>query len=151
MDNPIINYRIAGIELVHKQMVQMPLTANGASTKFLFDITVEVKVNAEHKLVIPFVKVKIRGGSEEAELASIGVSCLFEVEGFDKHIVINEQGLYTVPPSLENAIRPIAISTARGVMFSEFSGSYLHNAVLPIVSINPMNIEQVQPKKEDKV
>lgn len=140
MDNPVINYRIVGIELVYKSMEPMPPHAIG--NQFLFDLRVEIKVSAENKLVLPFVTIKIRGKEDNFEFAKIGVSCFFEVEDFDKYIVLDEKGLYKIPSVLEAAIRPISISTVRGVMFSEFKGTYLNNAILPIISMPNLKIEK---------
>lgn len=142
MDSPVINYRIVGIELVYKNMEPMP--PSGVGKQFFFDLRVEVKVNAENKLVLPFVTIKIRGGEDEIELAKIGVSCLFEIEDFEKHILLDENGLYTIPSVLETAIRPVSISTVRGVMYSEFKGTYLNNAILPVVNMGAL-------KKDEKV
>jgi hypothetical protein len=146
MADEVINYRLGGIELVFKSMNPIPIT--GVGTQFLFDLRVEIKVHAEHKLVIPFVTIKVSGGEEKIELANIGVSCLFEVEDFEKLIIQNEQGLYTVPPLLEAAVRPIAISTARGVMYSEFRGTYLNNAILPVIYMNSLSPQQQTEAKK---
>jgi len=142
MDNPVINYQLVGIELVYMSIESMPI--KGVGTKFTFDLRVEIKVNAQNKLVLPFVTIKIREAKDNVELAKIGVSCLFLIQDFEKYIVLNEKGLYHVPPVLETAIRPIAISTARGVMYSEFKGTYLNHAVLPVVNMTTL-------KKEEKV
>ena len=131
MSNDIINFRFVGIELVFKSVEEMPL--NGVGPQFFFDLRVDIKVHAELKLVIPFVTIKIRGGEEPVELAKIGVSCLFEIEDFENVLLMNEHGLYVVPPALEATIKPVAVSTARGVMYSEFRGTYLNNAVLPVI------------------
>ncbi len=150
MENESIRYRIAGIEIVYKTMTQFPSTGVGA--QFFFDIRIEFKVSAEHKLVLPFVAIKISAGDEPMEVGSIGVSCLFEIENFEKHIVLNEKGLYHVPPQLQAALTPIAISTTRGVMFAEFRGTYLNNAIMPVVQMASLKKEKSteEAKQENK-
>lgn len=140
MANSAINYRLVAIELVHKNMNAVRQLEPGQPMRF--DIQVEMRINAENRLVIPFVTVNIRLGEGDEQLASIGVSCLFEVDDFDRHIIKNAEGLYTVPEILEMTFRPIAISTTRGVMFSEFRGTFLNNAILPVV---PLTSTQVPP------
>lgn len=135
MDNSLIKYRIAGIELVYKTLNPLP-TATPIN-QLVFDLRVEMRINADLKLVIPYVTVSIKTEQEKVELASMGVSCLFEIEDFEKHIIKNAEGLFIIPESFEFLIRPIAISTTRGVMFAEFRGTYLNNAILPIVNTNP--------------
>lgn len=139
MDNPIINYRFAGIEIVHKHMEPMP--PEGTINGFIFDVKVEVKVNAPNKIVLPVVTVTIKESSNKIELANFGVSCFFQIEDFEKYIVLDSKGLYTIPYYLDDAIRPIAVSTTRGIMFSELRGTYLNGAVLPIVNLTRPKID----------
>lgn len=126
------------------------MPATGLGLQFLFDVRVEMKVHAELKLVIPFVTIKIRGGEDPVELAKIGISCLFEIVDFENKILQNEEGLFTIPAHLEALVKPVAISTARGVMYSEFRGTYLNNAVLPVIFMKSLIEENPQEEKITK-
>jgi hypothetical protein len=53
----------------------------------------------------------------------------------------------TIPPPLDLMLQDIAISTARGIMYSEFRGTHLHNAILPIVL--PSSLKRSKEKKEE--
>jgi hypothetical protein len=141
MDSQIINYRIIGIDIVDKSMSAVPKDLKGGDVQFFFDIRVEVKVSVENKLVVPFVHIKVREGESNLALATIGVSCHFEIQDFEAHIKLNEAGLYAIPPILETSLKQIAISTARGVLYSELKGTYLNNAVLPIISVASLKKE----------
>jgi len=141
-----MNYRIqvTGIEIVSKSMTQPP--KNGVGPVFTFALHAETRVHVKRERLIEFVKMEVKGrpgGEEEPEgeleLATLSMSCLFSVEDFQKVIVKNEEGLYVIPPGIEATIRPITISTARGVLYSEFRGTYLNNAVLPIVDMHNTN------------
>jgi ABC-type Fe3+-citrate transport system substrate-binding protein len=126
------------------------MTPGAVTGKFQFGIQVEMKIHEELKSVIPVVTINIRKEEENEELASIAVSSIFEIVDFEQHIVKNDKGLYTIPQELELALRPIAISTTRGVMFSEFRGTHLHNAILPIIYFDPKPEEQA-PANESVV
>lgn len=136
-----VQFRLKTIELLAKEMqspLQAPLTDN---VKFHFAIQVEMKVHEQLKAVLPVVSVTIRNSDNTIDLATIAVSLIFEIVDFAEHIQKNEEGIYNVPDDLEYSLRPIAISTARGIMFSEFRGTYLHNAILPVVYFDPKQEE----------
>lgn len=140
MENDVIKFRFAGIEIVSKSINPAPL--KGVGLEFLFDLQFEIRVVAEHKLVIPVVTIKVRGGEIPEELANIVVSSFFEVEDFENVIKINDHGLHVIPPSLDATIRPVAISTTRGVMYSEFRGTYLNNAILPVIYMTQLKSKE---------
>jgi DNA helicase TIP49 (TBP-interacting protein) len=132
-DNEPIEYALQSIEVVSKSMTERPAQAGPL---FFFEVNITTRVKAEDKVVIPLVNIKIKEGNTNQLLAEIVVGVIFVVIEFDKYIVLNSEGLYVIPQILEQTINPISISTARGVMFCEFRGSYLHNAILPVIAIN---------------
>lgn len=145
----VIHYRIVNVDVISKSMAQRPAGDN--IEKYFFDLQFQIKVLAENKIVIPIVSIKIRGEeNEKKELASIEIACLFEVIDFEKFILMNDKGVYIIPPILESAITPIAISTSRGVMYSEFRGTHLNNAILPVIMMNSLKKNESENVKEKK-
>ena len=144
----LIQYRIAGVDIISKEMAQIP--PNSITLQFHFDLNFEIKVLAEKKLVIPIISIKIRGGEKETTvLGGIKMACLFEIIDFEKKILINDKGEYAIPPNLEVAIMPITISTSRGVMYSEFKGTYLQNAILPVIMMDSFKRnDQIESEKK---
>src|SRR5690349_10944228 len=116
-----IQFQFVGIQVLAKSMEKIP--QGGLNREFNFDLKVDTKVNTSLKLVMPVVSVSIK--QREIHLGSIVVACLFEVVDFDNRIIKNEEGLYVIPPHLENIIRPVSISTCRGIMYSEFKATHL--------------------------
>ena len=74
------------------------------------------------------------------------MACLLQVDEFDNKILLNESKLYVIPPQLETIIRTVSVSTARGILYSELRGMYLHNVILPVVY---MTSGGEVPKNED--
>jgi hypothetical protein len=143
MDKQPISYRFKGIEIISSSMAVMP--AEGSTGNFIFDINVEMRVQANISAVMPFVRVSIKDNQTPA--AQMVVACVFEVVDFNEHIKMNQQGQYEVPIEFQNFLIPIAISTTRGVVFSEFKGTWLHFAIMPIVPLQQLQDGKKAAKK----
>ena len=97
--------------------------------------------------MVPHVTVKINELNTSQKLAEIKVACLFNIKNFNDVIKRNEESdVYHIPKELELIIRPVAISTTRGIIYSEFRGTYLANAIMPIVFMDTMKEEKVDNK-----
>lgn len=132
-----ISFRFVGIQVISKYLAPMPEQFNPA-TLYGFGVTVETKINTDFKLVMPFVYIKVFSSESQIELANLTISCQFQITDFEKDIVLNNEGIYVVPADLEAIIRPVAISTARGILFSELNGTYLNGAIMPVIFMNEL-------------
>ncbi len=144
METQPIKFRFTGIQLLSKEMrslVAEPLTAE----MFNYNIRVETRVQAKTKSVLIFVFVNI-SDNKENYLAKIEAVCVFEIEKFDEVLKLNENNLYDVPGELNDTIRPVSISTVRGIVYSEFRGTPLHNAIMPVVYLKDF-VEQTIEKR----
>ena len=65
-------------------------------------------------------------------LASLKASCIFEVANFDEFVIEGTQQVL-FPESAVITFNSVTISTVRGLMFSQFKGTHLHSAILPII------------------
>lgn len=136
--NEQIKFRFAAIQIISKTLEPRPEKIEGI---FNFDIKAEIKVGESHNLVMPHIYVKIKDADNPNPLASFIIAFLFEVIEFSTLIKINENGLYDIPKELEDTIRPVSISTARGIIYSELRGTYLQNAIMPVVYMKDLKIE----------
>ena len=62
---------------------------------------------------------------------------IFEVENF-ADFINEENGDVNLPEILSNSLNSITLSTVRGLMFSGFKGTFLHNAILPVIDPNSL-------------
>ena len=135
-----INFRFASIHVMSKRVDELKIENLGKA--FNFQVTVETKVQPTGKLVIPYVYVKIMFVDNTDSIADFTIACAFYIEEFEKVILPNELGVYTVPQDFDNLIRPISISTARGVIASDLKGTYLQNAIMPVIFMDQFKAVQ---------
>jgi len=134
-----IEFQIKGIEILEfelkSQQIQLP-----AAPIFHFNINVEHKINPESKLVFVIVEVNVLNEDKQTLLGNVRVSNIFHVVNFDELRGDKTDKSVSFPKEIIDTFNSIAISTTRGVMFTCFKGTFLHNAVLPV--IDPKGFKQ---------
>ncbi len=124
--------KLTGIELLSSSLSRPELVTKD-QTAFLFGITLMHEIAREKKLIFVISSVTIQSLEEKKDVGSISVSLIFEIENFEEVVTIIDEKNFKLTEALKDVLNTIAISTTRGVMFSTFKGTYLHNALLPIV------------------
>lgn len=122
-----IQFRFANILIISKSVNELTVIPQGNDIRNLninFTIDVENKVQVNINTIIVNVHVTIQNIETSEKLAEFNISHFFEIIDFDKHIKLNEEGLFVIPQYLENIIKPVSISTARGIIYSELRGGY---------------------------
>lgn len=127
-----IEMQIKAIELLNNSII-LPPNAKNPIINFNFNLNIESKVDATKKLVFVIVNVEIKNDDQSLIIGTISVSCVYEIFNFEEAIKIEVDGRINMPPKLVETLNIISISTTRGVMFSTFRGTFLHNAFLPII------------------
>ena len=146
MNEEKIEFRFVGIQTMSKSL--FPLPELKIVEGFNFDIKAGVRVQAIQSLVIMDVEVKIMDPENLYMYGYFNVWCLFSIISFEKVIRLNKDGLYDVPNALEQTIKPVSISTVRGVIHSNLSGTYLQNAIMPVVYMDDFKQELPKTKLE---
>ncbi|HQS24625.1 MAG: hypothetical protein B7Y11_09930 [Sphingobacteriia bacterium 24-36-13] len=127
-----IEMQIKAIELLNNSII-LPPDAKNPITNFNFNLNIESKADVTKKLVFVIVNVQIKNDDQSLIIGTISVSCVYEIFNFEEAIKIEVDGRINMPPKLVETLNIISISTTRGVMFSTFKGTFLHNAFLPII------------------
>lgn len=127
-----IEMQIKAIELLNNSII-LPPNAKNPITNFNFNLNIESKADVTKKLVFVIVNVEIKNDDQSLIIGTISVSCVYEIFNFEEVIKIEVDGKINMPPKLVETLNIISISTTRGVMFSTFKGTFLHNAFLPII------------------
>jgi hypothetical protein len=133
--------QLKAIELLNGS-INLPSVPNIQLTNFNFNISLESKADRENKLVFVIVSIEIRNEDQTNILGSLSISCIYNVGNFEEVIIIDPAGNLHIPQPLIEILNSISISTARGVLFSTFKGTFLHNAFLPI--IDPKSFQPVE-------
>lgn len=131
---------LKAVELLNNSL-QLPPVPSTSITNFNFNINIESRADSVNKLVFVIVNIEIKNEEQSFTLGTIVVSCIFEIGNFHDVIKADADGKVDIPDKLLETLNIISISTTRGVMFMTFKGTFLHNAILPI--IDP---KQFQPK-----
>lgn len=124
--------QLKAIELLNGS-INLPSIPNLQLSNFNFNINLESKADSTNKLVFVIVSVEIRSEDQNHILGSLSISCIYNIVNFEQIIKIEPSGKLEIPQPLTEILNSISISTARGVMFSTFKGTFLHNAFLPII------------------
>jgi len=128
---PKTEYSIKGIELL-KSSINTPDAALLPVANFQFSISVESRLDPSAKLIFVIVNIDVMS-EDQPKLASIGVSCIYQVVNFDESIKQDAENQYVIPSKLMDALAATSFSTTRGIMFSMFKGTFLHSAILPLL------------------
>lgn len=127
-----VDLQLKSIELL-KGSITLPSTPDVSLSNFNFNINMESKADATNKLLFVIVSVEIRSEDQNHIMGSLAASCIYGISNFDEIIKIEADGKLNIPQPLVEILNSISISTTRGIMFSTFKGTFLHNAFLPII------------------
>lgn len=139
-----IDLQLKSIELL-KSNINIPTKIDVSLNTFNFNINLEVKADTQSKTLFIIVSVDIKSEDQVHILGSLSASCIYSVSEFEKTIKIDPDGKINMPQGLTDILNSISVSTVRGIMFSTFKGTFLHNAFLPI--IDPNAFQQVSESK----
>lgn len=149
MQTPQVSIQFKTIELLSKSMLERePEVRRSPPTDFHFDIVAESIINPTINTIFVKVTVAIKEKDKAESIASISIGCGFEIGNFDEIIKKTEGNNYLIPPELDTLIKSVAVSTSRGIIYSEFRGTYLYNVVLPIIIFQPPLIDSKGKKVE---
>lgn len=131
MSDEQIEFRFTGIHTMSKSLTA--LQPGATTVGFNFEVKVETRVQAEGGSVIIVVMVKIKNDTKETVLAAYEIWCVFQILDFDNKIIKNSEGLHIIPEVLQKTFLPVSISTVRGIINCDLQGSYLQNAIMPVI------------------
>ncbi len=133
-----ISFRLKNIEFSESSIVGIDYTIS-TDTIFKFNINIEHLVNIDENWIAIKPNIEIFTEESDVILGKLSSSLIFEFENLASYVVEKEVKL---PSDIIIAINSISISTIRGIMFSTFKGTYLHNAFLPVIDPKAFNIEK---------
>lgn len=140
--NDLISFQLRAIELHERSLVKQ--APGFVTSNFHFNINMESNVEVTQKIVLVLTKVKIFADDQTTELGALTSACVFSLGNFDEAVKLLPNNSFELPEGLADVLNSIAISTTRGMMFSEFKGTLLHHAVLPIIDVKSLKKELVR-------
>lgn len=98
-----------------------------------YDIEQEQKLNVEKHLLIFNNTVTIRVKETEEQLVTMKAVIIFEIHNFEKVVMLPEPNQFTLPREMNNSMSRIAIGVTRGMLAGKLKGTYIPNAILPLL------------------
>ena len=117
--------------------INAPHSLNPTSD-YNFNINIQTQADESKALIFSIVYVDITNPERTFTYGSLVASCIYALGNFNEIITKDEMGRHIIPKGLADTLNMISISTTRGIMFSTFKGTFLHNAIMPLV--NPQQI-----------
>jgi hypothetical protein len=135
--NKEYSFELKRITLLEKNLNL--LSQAGKLDEFAFDVSLQIGNNPESKECLHIMKVGIKSKKTEKLVGSIQLLCAFFIQNFEEYISEGDKSS-SLPKDLLYLLNSVIIGTMRGVMFSEFRGTVLNNAFLPV--LDPRKFEQ---------
>lgn len=138
MDKTIVKFQIKNIEINEILISKQPQKFN--PEKYEYTINVEHLFNLEEDTVMVVISAVVFSDKNE-KLAEVVIDIFYQVENL-KNFENKKEKKMEFPEDFTTALNAVSVSTLRGIMFSQFRGTYLHNAFLPVV--NPKSLTAVK-------
>lgn len=132
------NIQLNKIDLIEKHLFR---PSGETENSFSFDVRVQSILDGANKSIVTYVEVNIKKEKTTNELAKFLIAVSFLVENFKRAFPATKDkdtGGDVIIADLDNALKNIAISTARGIIFSELRGTFLQQATLPLIAIDSL-------------
>lgn len=126
-----MQFRIVALDVLEANLVA-PTQNLPKQIMFQFDVNLEHRWNTKDNIFIVITSISIFSNEKEHKLATFKTNTVFQVEELENY-VDTENNKTKIPTDVILDINELAISTTRGSLFSFLRGTYLHNAVLPII------------------
>jgi hypothetical protein len=124
-----INFQLAGIEILEVNL-KHPEVALPVPRKYNFETKIKTSLNLAQKQFHVIPDVEVIYDEDKSTHASIKVNFTFEIDNFTDFIA--GEG-FDFPDQFIVTMVSISISTLRGIMYSQFRGTFLNNTILPII------------------
>ncbi len=129
----IFNFQIKSVELL-KHNFAVPTNPIGNFVNFNFNVGLEQKLDHTNKLFIVILHVDVASTEDlDSELGSASIACVYGIENFDDVVNMDKSGKPHIDEIITQTLNSISVSTTRGVLSQLFRGTFLHNAILPVV------------------
>jgi hypothetical protein len=132
MEPQNINFQLRGIEIIDISIIhpdkQLPIEC-----KFNIDVNIQQKIIGNEKTIIVTPKVTVKIEEDNFVCGIISVNFVYVVDNLNEFQKKDSEE-FDLPDSFVITLNSISLSTIRGIMFSHFKGTFLHNTILPIVN-----------------
>ncbi|AFM04026.1 hypothetical protein Fleli_1608 [Bernardetia litoralis DSM 6794] len=127
-----MQFKIVALDILEANLIAPPQNLS-KEIIFQFDINIEHRWNTDDEIFIVVTTVSIFSNDKEHLLSKFKTNTVFKIAELAKHVdTANSKN--NMPTDVILDLNELAISTTRGSLFSFLKGTYLHNAILPIIN-----------------
>jgi hypothetical protein len=126
------NFQLQNIDVVDV-ILKHPEKQLPKECQYNFDINIQHNINDKDKLIVVAPTISIRINNEKITYGRFKANIFFQVQNLDD-FKNQDTFKFDIPETFITTLNSISISTSRGLLFSAFKGTFLHNAILPIVN-----------------
>ncbi|WP_338793631.1 hypothetical protein V9L05_08920 [Bernardetia sp. Wsw4-3y2] len=127
-----MEYRIVALDVLEANLIA-PTQNLPKEIIFQFDVNLEHRWNTDDEILIVVTNISIYTNGKENVLAKFKTNTVYKIEGLSNHVDAANKKL-NLPTDFILDLNETAISTTRGSLFAFLKGTYLHNAILPIIN-----------------
>ncbi len=127
-----MEYRIVALDVLEANLIA-PTQNLPKEIIFQFDVNLEHRWNTDDEILIVVTNISIYTNEKENVLAKFKTNTVYKIEGLSNHVDAANKKL-NLPTDFILDLNETAISTTRGSLFAFLKGTYLHNAILPIIN-----------------
>jgi hypothetical protein len=127
-----MQFRIVALDILEANLIAPPQDLP-KEIMFQFDVNIEHRWNTDDEIFIVVTTIAIFSNEKKHLLSTFKTNTVFKVEDLVNH-VDTANGKNNMPMDVVLDINELAISTTRGSLFSFLKGTFLHNAILPIIN-----------------
>lgn len=124
-------FKINSIRILEKSVL-FPLGDNIPDGETGYQISIQVGQNKDTKSVSTTLTVLLKTNKSDNISANFKIQCEYEFLNFDEIFGL-EGTAANLPAQVIQTLNIITIGTMRGIMFSELSGTWLQNEILPVI------------------
>lgn len=124
-------FKINSIRILEKSVL-FPLGDNIPDGETGYQISIQVGQNKETRSVSTTLTVLLKTNKSDNISANFKIQCEYEFLNFEEIFGL-EGTAANLPAQVIQTLNIITIGTMRGIMFSELSGTWLQNEILPVI------------------
>lgn len=132
MEQQTINFQLGGIEIMEIS-IKHPERPLPKECKFNMDINIKHNIIGIKKTIMVTPNVAVIIDEDNFVCSSVKVNFLYIVDNLNEFQKKDSEE-FDLPDYFITTLNSISLSTIRGIMYSHFKGTFLHNSIMPIVN-----------------
>ncbi len=133
-----MTFKLLSIEVLSSQLCYPELKAI-ETKEFKFNIESNAGFDLEKNQVFVTIHIKVMDQNLKTLFGSIQTGMAYEINNMKELLIVDGEGKSNLPIQMIEVLNSVSVSTARGIMYSRFMGTYLGNAFLPIIDPKAMS------------